>query len=358
MGRASSSKKVARAAGTGGGRTHRGRTPWTYYSVIAVVVVLGILGTWASRDRRVGQINNQGGDRRRRLARSGTRDTPSTSAASFSPAITHAKNPEGITTGNGDGIIHIHPTVKAAAGKNATLGKFADAAGMKLNAATLQLPGGKLYQDGDTCKGKASHVYVKEFAFAGDTTGTLQNVDPRKILLQDQSLLTIAFVPASDKDKIPPPPTYVINNLNKLAATSPSPHHDRPRLDRDDRASYDTDDEGADLDHGEEVVQAVVLVGGEGTRLRPLTLTTPKQMLPVGRRPMIERVLSHLARHRIEGVVLSLGYRPDAFTDAYPDGAVRGRRPLLRRRGRPARHRRGDRFRGPRRRASTRRSWW
>jgi hypothetical protein len=141
----------------------------------------------------------------------------------FQPAITHAKNPEGITTGNGDGIIHIHPTTKASAGKNATLGKFADAVGMKLNAAELQLPGGKQYVDGDTCQGKSSHVYVKEFAFAGDTTGTLQNVDPRNIRLQDQSLLTIAFVPASEKDKIPPPPAYAVNNLNKLAATSPSP---------------------------------------------------------------------------------------------------------------------------------------
>ncbi len=69
---------------------------------------------------------------------------------------------------------------------------------------------------------------------------------------------------------------------------------------------------------------AVVLVGGEGTRLRPLTFTTPKQMLPVGRKPMIERVLSHLARHGIEMVVLSLGYRPDAFTHAYPDGVCEG----------------------------------
>ena len=47
-------------------------------------------------------------------------------------------------------------------------------------------------------------------------------------------------------------------------------------------------------------MQAVVLVGGEGTRLRPLTLTTPKQMLPVGGQPMIERVLTNLARHGIE----------------------------------------------------------
>ena len=71
-------------------------------------------------------------------------------------------------------------------------------------------------------------------------------------------------------------------------------------------------------------MRAVVLVGGVGTRLRPLTLTTPKQMLPVGGRPMIERVLEHLARHGVDEVVLSLGYRPDAFIDAYPDGKCAG----------------------------------
>ncbi|HET6917430.1 MAG TPA: NDP-sugar synthase [Acidimicrobiales bacterium] len=71
-------------------------------------------------------------------------------------------------------------------------------------------------------------------------------------------------------------------------------------------------------------MKAVVLVGGEGTRLRPLTLTTPKQMLPVGGRPMIERVLEGLAVHGIDEVVLSLGYRPDAFIEAYPDGKCAG----------------------------------
>jgi mannose-1-phosphate guanylyltransferase len=71
-------------------------------------------------------------------------------------------------------------------------------------------------------------------------------------------------------------------------------------------------------------MRAVVLVGGQGTRLRPLTLGTPKQMLPVGDRPMIERVLAHLAEHGVDEVVLSLGYRPDAFSDAYPDGKCAG----------------------------------
>jgi len=71
-------------------------------------------------------------------------------------------------------------------------------------------------------------------------------------------------------------------------------------------------------------MRAVVLVGGFGTRLQPLTLTTPKQMLPVVHRPMIEHVLGHLARYGIDDVVLSLGYRPEAFTDVYPDGTCAG----------------------------------
>lgn len=71
-------------------------------------------------------------------------------------------------------------------------------------------------------------------------------------------------------------------------------------------------------------MRAVVLVGGKGTRLRPLTLTAPKQMLPVAGRPMIEWVLEHLAGHGITDVVLSLGYRPDAFAAAYPDGTCSG----------------------------------
>ena len=67
-----------------------------------------------------------------------------------------------------------------------------------------------------------------------------------------------------------------------------------------------------------------MLVGGEGTRLRPLTYTTPKQMLPVAEIPMIERVVAHLVEYGVTDIVLSLGYRPDAFTAAYPDGRCAG----------------------------------
>ena len=71
-------------------------------------------------------------------------------------------------------------------------------------------------------------------------------------------------------------------------------------------------------------MQAILLVGGFGTRLRPLTLSTPKQMLPVLHRPMIEHVVAALGSHGVERVVLALGYRDDAFRAAYPDGRCAG----------------------------------
>ena len=71
-------------------------------------------------------------------------------------------------------------------------------------------------------------------------------------------------------------------------------------------------------------MDAVVLVGGEGTRLRPLTYEIPKQMLPVVERPMIAHVVEWLARHGVDRAVLSLGYRADAFVEAFPDDTLAG----------------------------------
>ena len=58
---------------------------------------------------------------------------------------------------------------------------------------------------------------------------------------------------------------------------------------------------------------AVVLVGGEGTRLRPLTYTTPKPMLPIANRPFLEHQVEHLRAHGIDRIVLACGYKPDAI---------------------------------------------
>ncbi len=71
-------------------------------------------------------------------------------------------------------------------------------------------------------------------------------------------------------------------------------------------------------------MKAVVLVGGFGTRLRPLTVTTPKQMLSVVDRPMIEYVISTLKRGGVSDVTLALGYKEDLFRAAYPDAVCGG----------------------------------
>lgn len=55
-------------------------------------------------------------------------------------------------------------------------------------------------------------------------------------------------------------------------------------------------------------MQAVVLAGGEGTRLRPLTLTVPKPALPLAGRPFLSFMLDWIARHGVDDVVLSCGF--------------------------------------------------
>jgi mannose-1-phosphate guanylyltransferase len=67
-------------------------------------------------------------------------------------------------------------------------------------------------------------------------------------------------------------------------------------------------------------MHAVVLVGGFGTRLRPLTEHIPKPMLPIGHVPMIVRLIQRLARGGVTDVVLALGFKPEPFVDAFPDG--------------------------------------
>ena len=71
-------------------------------------------------------------------------------------------------------------------------------------------------------------------------------------------------------------------------------------------------------------MRAVVLVGGFGTRLRPLTNQTPKPMLPVGHQSILESVVEQLARGGVTEVILALGFKPEPFMDAFPDGSCAG----------------------------------
>ena len=71
-------------------------------------------------------------------------------------------------------------------------------------------------------------------------------------------------------------------------------------------------------------MKAIILVGGEGTRLRPLTYSVVKPMVPVANRPFIEHVILKLAAHGINDIVLAMGYKPDSIFAYFKDGAGPG----------------------------------
>jgi mannose-1-phosphate guanylyltransferase len=73
-------------------------------------------------------------------------------------------------------------------------------------------------------------------------------------------------------------------------------------------------------------VQAVILVGGEGTRLRPLTSTVPKPVVPLVDRPFIVYMLEWLKRHGVDDVILSCGFLATSVRNVLGDGSQLGMR--------------------------------
>jgi mannose-1-phosphate guanylyltransferase len=73
-------------------------------------------------------------------------------------------------------------------------------------------------------------------------------------------------------------------------------------------------------------MKAVILAGGEGTRLRPLTLTTPKPVVPIVDRPFLRHQLDMLTAAGVSEVVFSLAYRPERIEAVFGDGRAHGKR--------------------------------
>ncbi len=218
MGKASASKKVARAAKTGGGRTRRGSTSWLWPTMMATIVLVGTAGVVYSRDQRQP-------DTSRPLASGPGRQGDHWHAAigfnicgTFAPNISEAADPLGIHTHN-DGIVHIHPFASRSAGQNAKLGVFFDTVNVEVSSTRLKLPGQDAKRNGDKCGDADGTVQVKTWPSRDATAeGIVYKGDPSDIRLTDNQLITVAFVP--DGTDIPKPPSEpTLDNLSDVGTT-------------------------------------------------------------------------------------------------------------------------------------------
>ncbi|MCX8130276.1 MAG: mannose-1-phosphate guanyltransferase [Clostridia bacterium] len=67
-------------------------------------------------------------------------------------------------------------------------------------------------------------------------------------------------------------------------------------------------------------MKAVIMAGGEGTRLRPLTCNRPKPMVPVVNKPVMEHIIELLKKHNLKEIAVTLQYMPDLIKDYFQDG--------------------------------------
>ena len=71
-------------------------------------------------------------------------------------------------------------------------------------------------------------------------------------------------------------------------------------------------------------MKAIIMAGGEGSRLRPLTCTMPKPMAPVMNLPVMEHIIDLLKKHSITDIGVTLMYMPECITNYFGDGSAFG----------------------------------
>jgi hypothetical protein len=192
MGKASSSKKVARVARTGGGRTARGSRNWLWPVLMGIVIVAGVVGVAFSRDQsQATVIHPTMGDHWHAAYGFDI-------CGSFLPDLPQPPNLIGIHT-HGDGVLHIEPQVSADTGKSATLGRFVSGyPGLKLSATSLTI-GPKTWRNGQKCGDKTADIQAK-------VNGKTVSGDPGKTKIPRNGWITVAFLPKGES--FGPPPNY------------------------------------------------------------------------------------------------------------------------------------------------------
>lgn len=230
MGKASSAKKVARAARAGGNRRPGQRRALGFPLVLTAVVVLGVslvLFARESRDANAAPLSQAHGEDFDHwhapygLSYCGefVRNTEGTYLVDV------GTDALGIHT-HGDGVIHIHPFIDSAGGRNARMRIFFDQVDLQVSDSRIEFPDGEVWDEGeDTCTVDGEQVpgqiviakwHEAQDAADGEQPNELFTDDFGSIRFEkDREYYTIAFVPEGELEDIPVRPD-IISDLSNL----------------------------------------------------------------------------------------------------------------------------------------------
>jgi dTDP-glucose pyrophosphorylase/predicted transcriptional regulator len=150
----------------------------------------------------------------------------------------------------------------------------------------------------------------------GKLLGTVTDGDTRRALLRGMTLdVSVSTIMNSAPRSI----RAGVSREQAIALMRERAIHQLPVLDEAGRVvELVTLDEA--LRGAREETLVVLMAGGLGSRLRPLTETTPKPLLPIGGRPLLEITITNLARQGFARFVLSVNYKADMFREFLADG--------------------------------------
>lgn len=155
--------------------------------------------------------------------------------------------------------------------------------------------------------------------------GTITDGDIRRALLGGQNLdATLADFLAAKNNPVYPRPVSLPAHASPdqiLRVMAERKLRHVPLLDHNGRVADLALLDDLAADNTTKPLQAVVMAGGLGTRLRPLTEDTPKPMLPVGGRPLLERTIDRLKSAGVRDVVVSTRYKAHKVREHFEDGS-------------------------------------